>query len=85
MCVLPIMISCTACEYLHHCSMTIEVSVLALSGNYVALLQEDTALEMRYTGDVYTDTYTVFPQIVRARSTNFTVCIMRGQFEGTVE
>ena len=28
--------------------------------------------------------YTVFPRIVRARSINFTVCVMRGQFEGVV-
>ena len=28
--------------------------------------------------------YTVFPRIVRARSINFTVCVMRGLFEGAV-
>ena len=28
--------------------------------------------------------YTVFPRIVRARSINFTVCVMRGLFEGVV-
>ena len=28
--------------------------------------------------------YTIFPQIVRARSINFTVCVMRGQFEGAL-
>ena len=27
---------------------------------------------------------TVFPRIVRARSINFTVCVMRGQFEGAL-
>ena len=32
---------------------------------------------------IYT-TGTVFPRIVRARSINFTVCIMRGLFEGAV-
>ena len=28
--------------------------------------------------------YTVFPRIVRARSINFTVCVMLGQFEGAL-
>ena len=28
--------------------------------------------------------YTVFRRIVRARSINFTVCVMRGQFEGAL-
>ena len=28
--------------------------------------------------------HTVFPRIVRARSINFTVCVMRGQFEGAL-
>ena len=28
--------------------------------------------------------YTVFPRIVRAQSINFTVCVMRGQFEGAL-
>ena len=28
--------------------------------------------------------YTVFRRIVRARSINFTVCVMRGQFEGVL-
>ena len=28
--------------------------------------------------------YTVFPQIVCAQSINFTVCVMRGQFEGAL-
>ena len=28
--------------------------------------------------------HTVFPRIIRARSINFTVCVMRGLFEGAL-
>ena len=28
--------------------------------------------------------HTIFPRIVRARSINFTVCVMRGRFEGAL-
>ena len=38
----------------------------------------------QYIHILCTHTHTVFPRIVRARSINFTVCVMRGQFEGTL-
>ena len=33
---------------------------------------------------VFVDSMSVFPRIVRARSINLIVCVMRGQFEGAL-